>query len=470
MVAAAAGSSSKDDAYESDVQQCIDTHGFGRYQWRLLGIAGIGWATDGMEMFVMALILPELSTEWQLSAERLGTLGGAVFGGMGLGAWFWGSMSDKHGRLRSYAATLLIALTFGLASSLSQDFWGLLLTRVGFGFGVGGFLPVCTALFVESVPCSTRAYTMAGVNNLFTVGACFEALLGMLILPTLGWRWLLVFSVSPLLISLLATGALQESPEWLLVSGRTESAQLALQKMMVINRVPPGDIPARLTPVSKQKHQGELSALFNEHTRLTCVLCSMWFLVAFSYYGAVFVLPTWLNAHSASEDLGGLLSAAAEFPGNLLAAYLCNRIGGKMTLMLFFMLGAITALCCGLVADGLVWTWLMAFACLLKFVMAGAFCTIIIYSSEAYPTDVRSLGLGFANVFTRVAGCLTPLVGQLLLEYTSGLATFGTYSVCSLLAFFCATLLPPEIDEMTRRRNARSRQTRQTEKDPLIRK
>ena len=98
---AAGGSSSKDDSFESDVQRCIDTHGFGRYQWRLLGIAGIGWATDGMEMFVMALILPELSREWQLSAERLGTLGGAVFGGMGLGAWFWGSMSDKHGRLRS---------------------------------------------------------------------------------------------------------------------------------------------------------------------------------------------------------------------------------------------------------------------------------------------------------------------------------------------------------------------------------
>ena len=57
---AAGGSSSKDDAFESDVQRCIDTHGFGRYQWRLLGIAGIGWATDGMEMFVMALVLPEL--------------------------------------------------------------------------------------------------------------------------------------------------------------------------------------------------------------------------------------------------------------------------------------------------------------------------------------------------------------------------------------------------------------------------
>ena len=44
------------------------------------------------------------------------------------------------------------------------------------------------------------------------------------ILPTLGWRWLLVFSVLPLLFSLAATCALQESPEWLLVSGQTERA------------------------------------------------------------------------------------------------------------------------------------------------------------------------------------------------------------------------------------------------------
>ena len=263
----AAGSSS--DGPMTEVERCIDTHGFGRYQWRLLGIAGIGWATDGMEMFVMALILPELASEWNLSAERLGTLGGAVFGGMGLGAWFWGTISDKYGRLRSYAATLAIALAFGLSSALSQNFWGLMFTRVGFGFGVGGFLPVCTALFVESVPRSSRAYTMAGVNNLFTVGACFEALLGMLILPTLGWRWLLVFSVAPLAISLLATGFLQESPEWLLVSGRTDAAHASLTRMMLINRVPPGDIPSRLQPVPRREQKGSIASLLNEHTTLT---------------------------------------------------------------------------------------------------------------------------------------------------------------------------------------------------------
>ena len=62
-----------------EIHRAIDARGLGPYQWRLLGIAGIGWATDGMEMFVMALILPELATEWQLTADQLGTLGGASF-------------------------------------------------------------------------------------------------------------------------------------------------------------------------------------------------------------------------------------------------------------------------------------------------------------------------------------------------------------------------------------------------------
>ena len=430
-----------------EIHRAIDARGFGPYQWRLLGIAGIGWATDGMEMFVMALILPELATEWQLTADQLGTLGGAVFAGMGLGAWFWGTISDKYGRLRCFAFTLSIALVFGLASALSTRYWGLLLTRVGFGFGVGGFLPVCTALFVESVPQSTRSMTLAAVNNMFTVGACFEALLGMLILPTLGWRWLLVFSVLPLLFSLAATCALQESPEWLLVSGQTERAHASLSRILTINRVPAEEQPKELTPYPADKvgKTGSIRTLCAEHTYLTSLICTMWFAVAFAYYGAVFVLPSWLHAHSDSEYLGVLLSAAAEFPGNLLAGYLATRLGTKHTLMLFFGLGAIAALCCGLVADGLSWTWLMGFACVLKLVMAGAFCSIIVYTSEAYPTDVRSLGLGFANVFTRIAGCLTPLCGQLLLEYTSGLTTFGAYAIASLIAAICATMLPNDV-------------------------
>ena len=136
-----AGASSADPGCEQ-IHREIDARGFGRYQWRLLAIAGIGWATDGMEMFVMALILPELAAEWQLSAEQLGTLGGAVFAGMGLGAWFWGTISDKYGRLRGYAATISIALIFGLCSALSQNFLGLMLTRVGFGM-LGALFVAC---------------------------------------------------------------------------------------------------------------------------------------------------------------------------------------------------------------------------------------------------------------------------------------------------------------------------------------
>ena len=96
--------------------------------------------------------------------------------------------------------------------------------------------------------------------------------------------------------------------------------------------------------------------------------------------------------------------------------------------------------------------------------MAGAFCSTILYTSDAYPTDVRSLGLGFANVFTRLAGCLTPLCGQLLLEYTSGLTTFVVYALCSGIAAICSWWLP-EVGFSQAVSHAKKRET-----DPLLSK
>ena len=36
---------------------------FGAYQWRLILFVCFGWMIDGMEMYVMSLLLPELPAE-----------------------------------------------------------------------------------------------------------------------------------------------------------------------------------------------------------------------------------------------------------------------------------------------------------------------------------------------------------------------------------------------------------------------
>ena len=75
---------------EPAIERAFAAAQFGTYQWRLLIIAGVGWMTDGMEMYVMALILPLLASEMELSADALGMMGGGVFMGMGAGAYFGG--------------------------------------------------------------------------------------------------------------------------------------------------------------------------------------------------------------------------------------------------------------------------------------------------------------------------------------------------------------------------------------------
>ena len=60
-------------------------------------------------------------------------------------------------------------------------------------------------------------------------------------------------------------------------------------------------------------------------------------------------------------------------------------------------------------------------------------------------------------MFTRAAGCVTPVMGQILVERTSGLATFGTYAQSAVLAVVCSWLLPFEAPLVPSTASSRSR-------------
>ena len=55
--------------------------------------------------------------------------------------------------------------------------------------------------------------------------------------------------------------------------------------------------------------------------------------------------------------------------------------------------------------------------------------------SESFPTETRVLGMGIANIFTRVGGISSPIVTGLLLEYDNGIElSFLLYGIsfCSI--------------------------------------
>lgn len=73
------------------VTQAIAKVGFGKYQILLLLICGVAVGTEGMEIMLMGVLLPEVAKEWDLSEWMTASVGSIVFAGMFVGGFSWGT-------------------------------------------------------------------------------------------------------------------------------------------------------------------------------------------------------------------------------------------------------------------------------------------------------------------------------------------------------------------------------------------
>lgn len=63
---------------------------FTRAHGKLLGISGLGWALDAMDVGLISFVMAALLKEWHLSPTEASWLGSIGFAGMALGATFGG--------------------------------------------------------------------------------------------------------------------------------------------------------------------------------------------------------------------------------------------------------------------------------------------------------------------------------------------------------------------------------------------
>jgi len=80
------------------------------------------------------------------------------------------------------------------------------------------------------------------------------------------------------------------------------------------------------------------------------------------------------------------------------------------------------------------------FLFLIRAIIAGCFLGLYVYTTEFYPTILRSTGLGFASTIARFGGILTPFVAQVLTGSSVPLA-LSIYAIVILLAAFCTIRL-----------------------------
>jgi putative MFS transporter len=286
-----------------------------------------------------------------------------------------------------------------------------------------------------------RGRYLVYLEAFWALGALAAAGFAWLIVPRIGWRWLLAVSAVPGIIIIFIRRYIPESPRYLLVRGKNNEALEVLRKVAGENGVSIADVSA-LTEVETKPT--EIKDIWRPAIRKTTfLLWSIWFFISLGYYGIFTWLPNYLR--SGGMQLlpvyqNSFILALAQLPGYFSAAFLVEKLGRRKTLTIYLMASALFTF---LFAAATNLTWVIVLGIWMSFFTLGAWGVIYAYTPEVYPTVLRSTGMGAASGMTRIAGALAPLLGGLLLG--SGLGfPLAIFSAAYLIAGISAWFLPRE--------------------------
>eukprot|EP00064_Thunnus_orientalis_P012028 superscaffoldBa00001798_g12061 len=442
------------------VEDAVEAIGFGTFQWKLSILTGLSWMADAMEMMILSILAPQLHCEWRLPSLEVALLTSAVFIGMMLSSSLWGNISDKYGRKTGLKMSVLWTMFYGLMSAFAPIYGWILFLRALVGFGIGG-APQSVTLYAEFLPMKSRATCILLIEIFWALGTVFEVLLAILVMPSLGWRWLLGLSTIPLFIfAILCFQWLPESARYDVLTGNQEKALATLKRIATENKAP---MPLGKLIAARQEDRGKIRDLFSSHLRWTTILLwFIWFANAFSYYGLVLLTTELFQEGGAcgmskgnkmelrcsleckylnSDDYKDLLwTTLSEFPGLLVTLWAIDRLGRRKTMALCFLVFSMCIIplygCVGRVSMTVLIFIARAF-------IAGGFQAAYVYTPEVYPTATRALGLGTSSGMARVGALITPFVAQVMLESSVYLA-LSVYCCCCLLAAIASCALPIE--------------------------
>ena len=123
-----------------------------RFHWKLVGVSGIGWMFDSMDVGIISFVVATLAREWGLGPSEVAWTLSIGLLGMLVGAAVSGSLADRFGRKTVFQWTVLIFSVGTGLSGLAWSYASLLGARFLTGFGLGGELPIASTLVSEFAP------------------------------------------------------------------------------------------------------------------------------------------------------------------------------------------------------------------------------------------------------------------------------------------------------------------------------
>lgn len=391
----------------------------GSFHYKLLFVTGLGWLFDSMDTGLISFVLPVLAKEWGLLPEQVGWIGSIGLIGMALGAVLAGTVADKFGRKKVFAATVILySVSTGLCA-IAWSYESLLVFRFLVGFGLGGELPVAATLMSEYAPSNLRGRFIVLLESFWGVGWLVAACISYFLIPQFGWKIAFVIGALPALYVFLIRLHMPESVRYLISKSKISEAKeiiLSLEKNLHVESKPFAENLSSAELGSEKTAQPKFSSLWSPQFRVrTIMLWAAWFGIVYSYYGIFMWLPSIVFAQGfevVKTFEYVLIMTLAQLPGYFAAAWLVDKIGRRYTLSSFLLMSGVCSYFFGNASSA---TELLAWGSAMSFFNLGAWGVIYTYTPELYPTSIRALGSGWAAGFGRIGGMLAPMFVGILL-------------------------------------------------------
>jgi MFS transporter, AAHS family, benzoate transport protein len=381
-------------------------------------VAPLAWsavALEGFDLVVLGVVLSPMLRDgvWGLTPATGSLISVAGLVGVMVGAITIGTVTDVIGRRKTMLLTVVGFSVLTLLCAAAPDPWTFGGLRLLAGLGLGGVLPVAIALVNEYAGAGKGGSATTVLMTGYHVGAVLTALLGIVVIPALGWQAMFVIGALPALVLVpLIVRYLPESEAFL----REKAAG--------------GRSAAERNPVTILFRGGFL--------RATIAFWVSSFMGLLLVYG----LNTWLPEimRSAGYELGAALALllvlnVGAILGLLVAGQVANRIGTRPAVLAWFSAAALFLALLSIRLPGI--------GVYVGVLLAGVFVfssqvLVYAYVSQLYPAAARGTAIGAASGVGRLGAITGPLIGGALLSagiaYPWGFYVFAVVAAVGALA------------------------------------
>ena len=379
----------------------------------VVGAILIGLIVDGMDLQLLALALPSIMKELQLSNVSGGAIATITFAGMGIGGILAGWISDRVGRVRVVISAIVVFSIGTALISLCETFWQIAAVRFFSGFGLAALYSVGLTLAAEFVPEKRRGMILGIMQAGWSLGYVIAGLVSSYVLPAVGWRPLFLSALIPGAIALLMLRGVSDPPSW---------------------------FASREAARKEGKRENQFAKLWADKSVRRIFIA--WSVTAtalqFGYYG----VNTWLPSYLVKElgvnlkNMGWYVAStyAATVLGKIVAGSLTDYFGRRS---IWFASALCTAFAIPIIIHyataGNVGVLMLIFG----FLFGAPYGINSTYLAESFPTSVRGTAVATSYNIGRIGSMSSPiLIGYVSTNYSIalGLALLGiAYAITAVI-------------------------------------